>query len=122
MQPSSNYSTTYIAFDSAPNNVDAMVDVIFEEIDNMKNELATNDEISNIIKKYQNSRETNLEKNSYWLSRLIGCYKHSINPNDVIDRDTRISSFNAKAARKIMKKYFPENRRTVISLYPEEKR
>ncbi len=122
MQPSSNYSTTYISFNSSPDNVGGMVDVVFSEIENLKNKLVEDDEVLNIVKKYQNSRETNLKKNGYWLSRLIGCYKNSVSPNDVLDRDERIKGFNPTIAKKVMKKYFPKNRNTVISLYPEEMR
>ena len=99
-----------------------MILAVFDEISMMKNELSSDDEVQNVIKKYQNSRETNIKKNSYWLSRLVGCYKNSITPNDVLDRDVRISNFNASKAKEVMRKYFPENRRTIISLFPEKVR
>nr|MBC8344136.1 insulinase family protein [Bacteroidota bacterium] len=118
MQPSSDFAQTHIAFNCAPENVKKMTKAVMKEIKNLKKKAPTAEEVHNINEKYLNQREINLESNRYWVNALEGCYQHSIDPQDILERDDRIRSFTPEIARKMIKKYYPKFKYTTVTLYP----
>ncbi len=120
MLPASKFATTYVAFDSNPENVDEMVSVVFEEISKMKKDLVEPHETGNIVEKYLKDRETKLESNYYWMNSIQSCLKHGVDPHDILKRDERIRSLTPEAVKKSVKKYYPKKKHTIISLYPED--
>ncbi len=119
MQPATSFTETYISYSNDPNVSEVMVEAVKQEIKKLKKHGPTQDEVDNIIKKNLNQRETDLEKNSYWIRKLERSVKYGKNLRDVLTEDDRIQSVTPKIVQKMIKKHFPNYRNTVITLSPE---
>ena len=118
-RPAVEFSQAFIAFHSSPDNVPEMVDIVFQEIQKLKADPPSDEEVNNIIEKYLNQRETNLEDNRYWLNSLRACNQWGIEPGDILTRNNRIQSLTPRTIQKTVKKYYNSKRHTIVTMYPE---
>ena len=62
--------------------------------------------------------ETSLKQNGYWMRRLQTIHMLNGNPADILNRNERIDALTPAVLQETFKKYFPMDRRTVVTLTP----
>ena len=62
--------------------------------------------------------ETSLKQNGYWLGRLQTITMLGGDPSEILTRGQRIDAVTPQALQDVFKKYFPENRYTIVTLVP----
>lgn len=69
--PNPRYAVT-IAFGAAPERIDSLVAVVFDEIERLKTEGPDSASLSKVQEAQRRSHETRLRENGYWLTELAG--------------------------------------------------
>jgi zinc protease len=110
--------TMRIMFGSAPERVDELTAVVFEEIENFKTQNLTEDELNKVREYQRRTRETSLKENRYWVGQLALADQYGTDPNGLISYQL-IDSLTADMIRTAAELYFPMDNYVLVSLYPE---
>jgi zinc protease len=121
-QPQPGYGMTTVEFGSAPENVDTLVQVVLEETATLRAEGPTEQEVKNIQEMERRDLETSMRQNAYWLNSLQTVHLLGWNPLRIAARMERAASLTRENIHAAFKKYFPEDRYTVVTLLPETTR
>ena len=62
--------------------------------------------------------ETALKTNDYWLGRLQTIKMYDRDPGEILTRTKRIDAVTPQMLQDVFKKYFPNDRSTVVTLVP----
>lgn len=82
--PEGSYSLT-VSFGCDPERVDELTDVVFGQIDSLK-QVGLDDEYSDKVREIRRrEREVNLERNGWWLSILEWVDRHEVDPLLILD-------------------------------------
>jgi zinc protease len=109
-----------ISFGAAPENVDRMVERIFQEIRLLQTGGPSEDLTTRAKESARREHETLLKENGFWLGRLQSAKLLERDPLLILKRMERIESITPAALQEVFKKYFPMDRNTVITLLPEQ--
>jgi zinc protease len=85
-RPSDRHSVT-IGFSCAPDQVDALVHVVFEQIAALQERGGTQLDLEKIKESDRREHETNLKKNEFWLLVLVNYYRSGWDPLDILHYD-----------------------------------
>jgi len=117
--PYRGYAATVVSFGSAPENVDRMVAVVFEQVAKFKEEGPTPEEVAKVQELERRSVETGLKQNGYWLGSFVSLRLLGWDADRVLHRLDRIDTLTPKNLQDDFRLYFPEDNHTTISLLPE---
>ncbi len=109
---------TRIMFGSAPERVEELTAVVFEEIEDFKNENLSEDDVSKVRENQRRTKETNLRENGYWVGQLAFSAQYGIDPGGLISYDL-IDNLTADKIRAAARLYLPTDNYVLVSLYPE---
>jgi zinc protease len=109
-----------ISFGSAPENVDKMVERIFQEVRQLQKEGPSEDLTTRAKESARREHETLLKENGFWLGRLQSAKLLDRDPLLILKRMERIDAISPVVLHEIFKKYFPMDRNTVVTLVPEK--
>jgi zinc protease len=107
-----------IMFGSAPERVEELTAVVFEEIENFKNEGLSEEDVSKVRENQRRTKETNLRENGYWVGQLAFFDQYGIDPRGLISYEL-IDGLTADMIRMAAQLYFPMDNYVMVSLYPE---
>ena len=110
--------TMRIRFGSAPERVEELTAVVFEEIENFKAAGPSDDDVGKIREIQRRSKETNLKENRYWVAQLLASDQYGTDPRLLISYDL-IESLTAEKIRAAARLYFPTDNYVLVSLYPK---
>jgi zinc protease len=68
--PDCNYRLIQITFTSDMKEIDVMLQAVFEEIEKIKEQPPSLQEVENLQKRFKNADRENREANSYWINRM----------------------------------------------------
>ncbi len=117
--PEESY-TFRISFPCGPENVDELVAATFDEIENIKKNGVTDEDIQKIRETQARNREENLKKNRYWLNQLKGYYSNSTDLETFFEREKLTEEVNSKDLQSAAKKYLKMDNYVKVVLMPEE--
>ena len=109
-----------VSFGAAPENVDGMVTRVLDEVKKLQQEGPTADLTNRAKEAARLNYETALKQNTYWLRRLDSVHALGGNPEDIITRGARIDAVTPATLQATFKRYFPLDRRTIVTLVPEK--
>ena len=118
-QPQPGYGTMSVEFGSAPDNVDKLVSVVLEETARLRASGPTDQEVKNIQEMERRDLETSMRQNAYWLNSLQTVHLLGWDALRINARMERAASLTKENIHAAVKKYFPEDRYTVVTLLPE---
>jgi zinc protease len=121
-QPQPGYGTITVEFGSAPDTVETLVTVVLEETSKLRAGGPTEQEVTNLREMERRELETSMRQNAYWLNSLQTVHLLGWNPLRIAARMERAASLTREDVHAAFKKYFPEDRYTVVTLMPEESR
>ncbi len=108
-----------VSFGAAPENIAAMTDRVLQEVKRLQTDGPRQEQVNNAKEGSRRDYETSLRQNQYWLRRLQAVHLLGSNPSDIATRAARIDAVTVESVRDAFRKYFPADRRTVVTLVPE---
>ncbi len=117
--PVPGYGTTSVQFGSSPENVQKLTEAVMKELDRLRREGPTATDVQVIKEGEKNALATSLRQNGYWLNSLQAMHLLGRDARKIPQRVERTESLTAENVHAAFKKYFPENRYTVVTLMPE---
>ena len=118
--PVEGYRIT-ISFGSDPDRVEELTDAIFEQIDSLKTIGTTNVYLNKVKEGKKRKREMELKENGYWISELIWCDFHNIDPLSSLQYDELVDSLSLNDVRRAAQKYFDMENYVRVVLLPADK-
>ena len=108
-----------IQFGSSPDNVDKLVTAALTEIERLKVEGPSADDVSKVKELERRDLETNVKQNSYWLGSMQTVHSYGWDPTGIARRDQRTERLTQENIKQMFQKYFPTDRYTLVTLKPE---
>jgi zinc protease len=113
------YGRMVIQFGSSPDNVDKLVAASLKEIERLKVEGPSADDVSKVKELERRDLETNAKQNSYWLGSMQTVHLYGWDPAGIARRDQRTERLTQDNIKQMFQKYFPADRYTLVTLKPE---
>ena len=117
--PLPGYGAVVIQFGSAPENVEALSKAVFAEVERLKTQGPTADDVNKVKEMEKRDLETSVRQNQYWVGSLQTVHMYGWDPAGIARRPQRTESLTPEILHGIFKKYFPADRHTVVTLKPE---
>ena len=119
--PQATGGSIAVSFGSAPENVDAMIARVLQEVQRLQDQGPSLDLTNRAKENARRSYETSIKTNNFWLGRLQSAKLLGRDPLLLLHRLERIDAVTPALLQESFKKYFPMNRYTVVTLMPEKK-
>jgi zinc protease len=110
-----------VSFTASPDNVDKMITRVQEEVVRLQKEGPSADLTTRAKETARRTYETSVKQNGFWLGRLQSAKLLGRDPLLILSRLQRIESVTPAVLQDTFKKYFPQDRYTVVTLVPETK-
>jgi zinc protease len=117
--PQPGYGVTSVQFGSAPENVASLTAAVMTEIDRLRKEGPSAEDIQAIKEAEKNDLQTAVRQNGYWLSSLQAMHLLARDPKAILRRTERADSLTQENVHAALRKYFPSERHTEVTLLPE---
>lgn len=118
LYPDAEYSIR-ITFGSAPERVDELVGVVFQQIDSLKTVGPTDVEIGKVQEMQRRGRETNLKQNGYWRGQLVGYDRQGLDFRDILTYENLIDALEVSTVRDAARRWLRTDNYVQVTLYPE---
>jgi zinc protease len=109
----------FINFTSDPARVEELIGAVFEQIESIKTDGPTEDELSRAREQQRRDRETSLRTNQFWLANLTNQLSRDRDPLEILLYEELIESVTADDVRDVASRLLDENRYVRGVLYPE---
>jgi zinc protease len=109
---------TQVSFSAAPENIPAMIERVLQVIQQLQKSGPSEDLTGRAKESARRGYETSLRQNAYWMRRLQTIHMLNGNPADILNRNERIEALTPAVLQETFRKYFPMDRRTVVTLTP----
>ena len=116
-RPKERYSVS-IRFGCAPEEVDSLVETIFEEIESLHRNGVESTYVERIREIQRRRRETSLKENGFWLNGLQTYYSQGLDPRLILAFDELIASVTSESLRDAAKRYLNRERYVLGVLSP----
>ena len=93
---------------------------IYDEIDRIKKEGITQEDLDKIKEAQRIDRKENLKNNRTWLNSLRTYYQYDIDLGEFYDYEKRVEALTTKDIQQTAKKYLTDKNRYQFLLMPEE--
>jgi zinc protease len=117
--PIKGYGSTAIQFGSSPDNVDKLVAASLKEIERLKVEGPSLDDVNKVKELERRDLETNAKQNSYWMGSMQTVHMFGWDPAGIARRLDRTEKLTPEIIKTMFQKYFPTDRYTLVTLKPE---
>jgi zinc protease len=109
-----------IRFGSDPERVRELKDVIFTQIDSLKNYAVQEDYLKKVKEIYLHEYEINLKENRFWLNNLEFKFFNNEDMLDILDYAELVKTISLEEIQQAAVKYFNMNNYVRVTLFPEE--
>jgi zinc protease len=117
--PIKGYGAMQIQFKSAPENLDKLVTAALAEVERLKKEGPSADDVQKVKELERRDLETNAKQNAYWLGSMQTVHMYGWDPAGIARRDQRTERLTEENIKAMFQKYFPMDRYTLVTLKPE---
>jgi len=117
--PQQGYGTTSVQFGSSPDNADKLAKAVITELERLKKEGPSDSDLQIVKETEKRELETSMRQNGYWLNSLQAMHILGRDARRIPLRSERTDSLTKENVHAMLKKYFPEDRYTVMTLMPE---
>jgi len=119
-EPVNSYSIT-ISFGCAPENVDKLVNLVMDEIKNLKEKGTAQVNVDKVIAEDTRAMEPAVTSNSYWLYNLQQKYYYNEDPKTILEDRLLVRKLTVARTKELANKYFDTNNVIKLILMPENK-
>ena len=116
-RPDEEYSVA-IQFGSDPRRAEELTAAVFQEIDGLKTDGPDAEVVDNVREARRRAKETNLERNAYWLGQLSAHENEGADIREIPFYD-RIEGWTAEQVRQAANRYLRTDRYVKFVLLPE---
>ncbi len=110
-----------IQFGSDPDKADAMYKATLEELDSLRKNPPSAEEVESIREKQRRALETSKRQNGWWLSNLQSRIQFSEQFSTLNEREALISALTPEKIHAAARRYLDETNRARFTLLPESK-
>ena len=111
-----------ISFDCDPSREDELKQAVIDTVNDLKNNLISDDEVTKLKEAYIRNKETNLFKNSWWMSRLNAALVFTYEPLTSAKDSTTVPSWiTAEEIQNQANKYLNTDNFVTVFLKPDLK-
>ncbi|MFA9453354.1 MAG: M16 family metallopeptidase [Candidatus Aminicenantaceae bacterium] len=111
-----------INFGADPERMEELSQVVFDEIERIKAEGPTEEEVRNIKEAEIRSFETSAENNGWWLSQLVFRYRSDEDPGGLLTFKESLEKLDREMIQEAARTYFNTENTIQVTLLPEEKK
>jgi zinc protease len=108
-----------IDFGSSPERADTLRAAVFREIERIRRDGPTADEIEKVREIQRRGEETEVRQNGFWLNALAAAARYGQDPRMILKRSELRASLTPALVRDIARKYLDESRYVQVRLLPE---
>jgi zinc protease len=108
-----------VQFGSSPENAERLTGVVLGEVDRLRREGPADADVQSVKETEKREIETALRQNGYWLNSLQAMHALGRDPRRILQRLERAESLTRDNIHDALRKYFPADRYTVVTLMPE---
>jgi zinc protease len=119
--PQPGYGVTSVQFGSAPENVASLTAAVMSEIDRLRKEGPSAEDVRAVKEGEKNDLQTAMRQNGYWLNSLQSMHVLGRDPKRILLRGERAESLTQENVHAALRKYFPNERHTEVTLMPESR-
>ena len=91
------------------------------EIDRLRKEGPSAEDIRAVKEGEKNDLQTAMRQNGYWLNSLQSMHVLGRDPKRILQRSERADSLTQENVHAALRKYFPNERHTEVTLMPESR-
>jgi zinc protease len=117
--PQPGYGVTSVQFGSSPENVASLTAAVMTEIDRLRREGPSAEDVRAVKEGEKNDLQTAMRQNGYWLNSLQALHVLGRDPKRILQRSERADSLTQENIHAALRKYFPDERHTEVTLMPE---
>jgi zinc protease len=117
--PQKDYGYTGVSYGSSPENALKLGEAVLAEIARLQAEGPSADDLAKVKEMDRRELETAMQQNAFWQGWLRGAHQLGLDPAAVLRRAADIDALTAEQLRDALRRYFPLDRRTVVTLLPE---
>ena len=108
-----------INFSSSPERGTEMLETTCAELERMKTEGPSEDDLQKIQEGQRRSRETALRQNGFWLDRLMTQARYGLSLEAVLEFDALVDGLTRVRIRDAARRWLPFDNYVLVTLYPE---
>ena len=109
-----------ISFPCAPENVDDLISATMAEIENIKVNGVSEEDLNKIKETQRRDREENLKENRYWLGQISGYYRNEADLKGFYDREKLVEALTSDDLKAAANQFLNMENYVQIVLMPEE--
>ncbi|MDP1569738.1 MAG: insulinase family protein [Vicinamibacterales bacterium] len=117
--PQPGYGSITVSFGSAPENVATLTSAVLAEIERLRKEGPSPDDVARLQELERRELETSLRQNQYWLNSLQTVHLLGWDPAGIARRGARIEALTPALLHDAIRAYLPLDRYTRVTLLPE---
>ncbi len=118
--PEGSFSNS-ITFGCAPDKVDELISTAMAEVEELKAEGPSDDNLGKIKEAHLRSYERGLKENGFWIGNLMNSIQNELDPNRILAYPERVEALSKETIQSAAKKYFDQTNLFKAVLLPEEK-
>lgn len=118
--PSGKYRFS-IGFPCGPENVDKLIEAAMTEVEKLKTDGPTQEDIDKTKETQRLDYKENLEKNRYWLRSLEAAWSLDSDPSKILKKQELIDALDIESLKATANKYLKEEAKIQVVLMPEKK-
>ncbi len=112
--------TILVNWGCSPDNVDGLVNTVFQEMDHMNNNLPTSENLEKARETMIRELQTDHENNSYWLGKLMDSFVNKDGLHTLEELTSIIKSIRPDDIQRAACKYFTKDHYLEVVLLPEK--
>lgn len=116
--PVPRYTVT-VGFGADPERMGELVEAVFDEIGQLKNDGPTDAELGKFREEQRRGRETAMRTNAFWLSSISLYDQRGWPLDDILSPDERLDAVDASAIRDAARRYLDASHYVRVTLLPE---
>ena len=117
--PYNNYSLG-VSLPCGPENVDKLINATMGEIDKIKTNGPTVDDLNKVKETWRQQYEVNIKDNAFWARQLLLSVESGSNPTEVLSYEQRVAALTPKDLKDAAVKYLDMKNFVQIVLNPEK--
>jgi len=115
--PESRY-TMHIRFDCAPEKAEQLTQIVYREIEKIKENGPTDEDFQKTMEYFQKIRQEKLKENQYWVNAISEKYKNGIDGTSAQNYEEILSKITKESLKKAANLYFDMNQRIELTMKP----
>ena len=117
--PYNNYAFG-VSLPCGPENVDKLIKATIAEIDKIKANGPTADDLNKVKETWRQQYEVNIKENAFWARQLLQSVETGVNPAEMLSYEKRIAALTSKDVKDAALKYLDMKNYVQVVLNPEK--